>query len=481
MISGMATSNATVSLRIAALMMGATAALAAQAPGTAALEDEAMRHYQAVLRIDSTDPPGNESGVVAYVKEQLEKEGIATETFQLEPNRPNLVARLKGSGSKRPLLIMAHTDTVNVDPKKWTFPPFSATRDGGYVYGRGAVDNKQDVAAGLMTILRLKREKVALDRDVIFLAEAGEEGTTRVGILFMTNQHFPAIDAEYCLAEGGGVTRVGGAVKFASVATTEKIPRAVELTARGPAGHGSIPLQSNALTHLSTAVAAAANWVPPIRLNETTGAYFKRLASISSPEEAERYRNVLSPDPNVSGPADAYFRKEAPIYASMLRSSISPTMMTAGYRVNVIPSEVKATLDVRTTPDEDPEQFLEQVRKAIDDPAVEVAWAARDTRPNAPPARLDSEVFRALESNLTKHYNAITLPTMLTGATDMAYLRAKGMQCYGIGPATDIEDGPKGFWAHSDQERILETEFQRYVRFYFDVVREIAGRDERKK
>jgi acetylornithine deacetylase/succinyl-diaminopimelate desuccinylase-like protein len=476
MMPGTVAWNTTRRLRVAVLLLGATAAAAAQTPGNAALEDEAMRHYQSVLRVDSTDPPGNESGVVAYVKAQLEKEGIATETFQLEPNRPNLVARLKGNGSKKPLLIMAHTDTVNVDPKKWIFPPFSATRDGGYVYGRGAVDNKQDVAAVLMTMLRLKREKVTLDRDVIFLAEAGEEGTTRVGILFMANQNFAAIDAEYCLAEGGGVTRVGGAVKFASVATTEKIPRAIELTARGPAGHGSIPLQNNALTHLSTAVAAAANWVPPIRLNETTGAYFKRLASISSPEEAERYRNVLSPDPNVSGPADAYFRKEAPIYASMLRSSISPTMMTAGYRVNVIPSEVKATLDVRTTPDEDPEQFLDQVRKAINDPAVEVAWAARDTRPKAAPARLDSEVFRALESNLTKHYNAITLPTMLTGATDMAYLRAKGMQCYGIGPATDIEDGPKGFWAHSDQERILESEFQRYVRFYFDVVREIAGR-----
>ena len=196
---------------------------------------------------------------------------------------------------------MAHTDTVNVDPKKWTFPPFSATRDGGYVYGRGVVDNKQDVAAGLMTMLRLKREKVALDRDVIFLAEAGEEGTTRVGIQFMANEHFDAIDAEYCLAEGGGVTRVGGAVKYASVATTEKIPRAIELTARGPAGHGSIPLQTNALTHLSSAVAAAANWVPPIRLNETTAAYFKRLASISTPEEADRYRDVLSPDPKVSG------------------------------------------------------------------------------------------------------------------------------------------------------------------------------------
>jgi acetylornithine deacetylase/succinyl-diaminopimelate desuccinylase-like protein len=150
--------------------------------------------------------------------------------------------------------------------------------------------------------------------------------------------------------------------------------------------------------------------------------------------------------------------------------------MQAGYRVNVIPSEVKATLDVRTTPDQNPEQFLDMVRKAINDPAVEVAWAARDTRPNAAPARLDSDVFRTIEANATKHYSTIVLPTMLTGATDMAYLRAKGMQCYGIGPATDLEDGPKGFWAHSDQERILEIEFQRYVRFYFDIVRDVAGR-----
>jgi acetylornithine deacetylase/succinyl-diaminopimelate desuccinylase-like protein len=471
--SGTIGSNSMQFLRTSGLLLLTTATLGAQAPATA-LEDEVMRHYQAVLRIDSTDPPGNETGVVNYVKEALEREGIPVQLFTLEPNRPNLVARLKGSGAKRPLLIMAHTDTVNVDPKKWTFPPFSATRDGGYVYGRGVVDNKQDVAAGLMTMLRLKREKVALDRDVIFLAEAGEEGATRVGILHMANDHFDAIDAEYCLAEGGGVTRIGGAVKYASVATTEKIPRAIELTARGPAGHGSIPLENNALTHLSSAVAAAATWVPPIKLNETTAAYFKRLAAISTPEEAARYRDVLSPDPKVSTPADAYFRKEVPILASMLRTSISPTIVTAGYRVNVIPSEVKATLDVRTTPDQDPEQFLDMVRKVINDPAVEVNWTARDTRPNAPPAKLDSEVFRTLENNITKHYSAVTLPTMLTGATDMAYLRAKGMQCYGIGPATDIEDGPKGFWAHSDQERILETEFQRYARFYYDVVVDVA-------
>ncbi len=460
-------------LGTAAFVAASAASLGAQAPASS-LEDEVMRHYQAVLRVDSTDPPGNETGVVDYLKQVLEQEGIPVQIFQLEANRPNLVARLKGSGSKRPLLLMAHTDTVNVDPKKWTFPPFSATRDGGYVYGRGAVDNKQDVAVGLMTMLRLKRENVRLDRDVIFLAEAGEEGTTRVGILHMANDHFPAIDAEYCLAEGGGVTRVGGRVKYASVETTEKIPRAIELTARGPAGHGSVPLENNALTHLTQAVAAAATWVPPVSLNETTAAYFKRLATISTPEEAERYRAVLSPDPKVSGPADAWFRKQEPIHASMIRSSISPTMVQAGYRVNVIPSEVKATLDVRTLPDQDPDAFLEMVKKVINDPAVEVAWAARDVRPTAPPARLESEVFRAIEANVTKHYEAITLPTLLTGATDMAYLRAKGVQCYGIGPALDVEDQTKGFGAHSDQERILETEFQRYARFYYDIVQDVA-------
>ncbi len=462
----------------AAFVMLATAALGAQGQGStvpsATLDEELIRHYQAVLRMDTTDPPGGEQPVVDYLKQALEREGIPVRVFALEPHRPNLVARLAGSGRKRPLLLMAHTDTVNVDPAKWTFPPFSATRDGGYIYGRGAVDNKQDVATALLTLLRLKREQVPLDRDVIFLAEAGEEGTTRVGILHMINEHFDAIDAEFCLAEGGGVSRMGGKVRYASVETTEKIPRAIELTARGPAGHGSIPLETNALTHLSAAVTAAATWVPPVSLNETTAAYFKRLATISTPEQAARYRAVLSPDTAVSGPADAYFRRAEPIHASMLRSSISPTMVQAGYRVNVIPSEVKATLDVRTLPDQDPEEFLATVRKVINDPAVDVAWAARDVRPGAPPARLDSDAFKVIESMVTKHYDAITLPTLLTGATDMAYLRAKGMQCYGIGPALDVEDQTRGFGAHSDQERILESELIRYSRFYFDVVQALA-------
>jgi len=457
------------------LVLSAVTVLSAQGPGPnwAALEKETMEHFQALLRFDTSDPPGGEQPAAEYLKQVLEKEGIPVQVFALEPHRPNIVARLKGNGRQRPLLIMAHTDVVNVDPKKWTFPPFAATRDGGYVYGRGTVDDKDNVVAALMTMLMLKRQNVPLERDVIFLAEAGEEGSTRVGIQFMANQHFQEIDSECCFAEGGGVTRIGGEVKYASVQTLEKIPRAIQLTSRGPAGHGSVPLESNAVAHLSTAVSTVAAWVPPIRLNETTASYFKRLATVSSAEEAERYRAVLSPDPKVSGPADAYFRKQEPRHSSMLRTSISPTMFQAGYRVNVIPSEATATLDVRVHPDEDPDAFLEQVKKIIDDPSVEVQWAQRDTRPHGT-SKLGTDAFNVIEENVTEHYKTLTLPTMSTGATDMAYLRAKGIQCYGVGPGADVEDGPKGFGAHSDQERILESEVYRFVRFHYDIVAELA-------
>lgn len=429
-----------------------------------------MQHFQTLLRFDTSDPPGGEQAAAEYLEQVLEKEGIPVQLFAVEPHRPNVVARLKGSGQKRPLLIMGHTDVVNVDPKKWTFPPFSATRDGGYVYSRGAVDDKDNVVAALMVMLTLKRLNVPLDRDVIFLAEAGEEGSTRVGIQYMAAQHFPEIDAEFCFAEGGNVTREGGRVKFASVQTLEKIPRAVNLVARGPAGHGSVPLKTNAVAHLASAVAKAAAWRLPIRLNETTRVYFERLASISTPEAAARYRNVLSPDPRISGPADEYLLEHEPRHASMLRTSISPTIIQAGYRVNVIPSEVRATLDVRVHPSENAERFLEQLRKVIADPAVELSWAPRDVRPGTDSARLDSEAFKVIQAAVTKHYQTVTLPTMSTGATDMAYLRAKSMECYGVGPATDIEDGPKGFGAHSDQERILESELHRFVRFLWDIV-----------
>ena len=455
-----------------------SASLAALAQSDAldwkAVEAETLAHFQALVRLDTTDPPGNERPAAEYLKQVLEKEGIETKIFELEPNRLNVVARVRGNGSKRPLLMMGHTDTVNVDPAKWTFPPFSATRDGGHIYGRGTVDDKDNVAAALMTLLLLKRTGVPLARDVIFLAEAGEEGTTRVGIMFMVKQHFSEIDAEYCLAEGGSVLRSGGRVRYASVQTAEKIPRAIQLTATGVAGHGSVPLETNAVLKLSQAIVTVGAWKPPIQLNDTTRTYFTRLAAISPPADAARYRAVIGDDPKAAQDAVDYFAKSQPNLASVVRASISPTIVQGGYRVNVIPSQVTATLDVRLMSGQDPDSFLVELRKVINDPAVRAEWIPRDVRPGTPSARLDSEVFKVLESAFARLYDTTVLPTMSTGATDMAYLRDKGIQCYGIGPALDAEDGPKGFGAHSDQERILEVELQKFVRFHYEVVRDLA-------
>ncbi len=457
-------------------LCAAIVTLAAQTPALdwPRVEAETMEHFQSVLRFDTSDPPGNERPAAEYLKQVLDREGIATKVFELEPNRLNVVARLKGSGKKRPLLLMGHTDTVNVDPAKWTFPPFSATRDGGYVYGRGTVDDKDNVTAALMTMLLLKRSGVALDRDVIFLAEAGEEGTTRVGIQFMVQQHFAEIDAEYCLAEGGSVLRSEGRVRYASVQTAEKIPHGILLTSTGTAGHGSVPVENNSILKLTRAVVTVAGWKPPIQLNDTTRTYFERLAAISQPADAARYRAVIGNDPKAAQDAVDYFAKADPRLASSVRSSISPNIIQGGYRINVIPSEAKATLDVRLISGQDPEAFLNEVRKVVNDPAIRVEWIKRDVRPATPSARLDSEVFKVLESAFARHYDSAVLPTMSTGATDMAYLRAKGIQCYGVGPALDVEDGPKGFGAHSDQERILETELHKFVRFHYEVVRDLA-------
>src|SRR5882672_6603425 len=439
-------------------------------PDWKAIEDETMRHYQAVLRLDTSNPPGNETQVAEYVKQVLDKEGIPAKILALDPKRANVVARLKGNGSKRPFLIMGHSDVVTVDAAKWKHPPFSATREGGYVYGRGTVDDKDNLTAGLMTMLTLKRLNVPLDRHVIFVSEAGEEGGFNGGIAYLVKDHLPEIEAEYCYAEGAGVTRINGETKYATVQTLEKIPRGIELVARGISGHGSIPLKSNAIVHLAGAVAKIGEWRPEVRFNETTGTYFRKLAAISPPEVAKYYRDVLSTDPKLRKTADDWLFENEPRHSSMLRTSVSPNIFTGGYRSNVIPSEAKATLDVRALPDENPAEFLEKVKQVVNDPAVDVRFAAQNTRPAGPDARLDSEAFKALEAATTRIYSVPTLPTMSTGATDMAQLRAKGVQCFGIGPATDMEDGPKGFGAHSDQERLLESELHRFVRFNWEAV-----------
>jgi acetylornithine deacetylase/succinyl-diaminopimelate desuccinylase-like protein len=433
---------------------------------------EILRHFQALVRIDTSSPPGNETQAVNYLKEVLEAEGIPTKVFAKDPSRANLVARLKGNGSKRPILIMAHTDVVGVQREKWPVDPFGAVLKDGYIWGRGTVDDKDKLVANLMVFLLLKRSGVQLDRDVIFFAESGEEADpSGVGVNFMVDQHFEEIDAEFCLTEGGSATLENGRVIAMNIQTTEKVPRRVRLIVNGTSGHGSVPRVDNALIHLSAAVAKVGTWEPPMRLNDTTRTYFEKLAVISSPEKAARYKGLL--DPQRSTAIQRYLAENEPSHYSMLRTSVVPTILKAGFRMNVIPSEAEATLDIRALPDEDPDKFFADMKRVIGDPAVRIEPTG-NARPASPSSRLDSEMYRVLEQiSRTMYPNVTVLPTMSTGSTDMAQLRAKGIQSYGIGPARTAEDGVN-YGAHSDVERLLEPSLYQFVEFTWKAVTQVA-------
>ena len=434
---------------------------------------EAVQHLVELIKIDTSNPPGNETLVAEYLESVLDADGIESKTYWIDPQRANLVARITGNGSKRPLLIMGHTDVVGVQADKWYADPFSGLRKDGFIYGRGTLDDKDNVAAGLIVIMLLKRFDVDLDRDVIFLAESGEEGTPEVGINYMVEHHYDVIDAEYCLAEGGQNVIEDDVVKTVGIETTEKMPRRVKLVARGTPGHGSRPTMENAVVILANAVAKAGAWQTEVRLNETTRTYFQRMAEISKPADAYRYNNVENAEE--SDAIQRYFLETFPYHYSISRSSVAPTVIDAGFRRNVIPSEASAVLDIRMLPDEDVEGFYQKLAAVIDDPRVEIV-PEHIYRPAAPPSEIDNEMFQTLERVAKRMYpEATVLPIMQTGATDMSQVRARGMQAYGIGPARSVEEINSGFGAHGDNERIAEDAFIDLVRYLWNVVIEIAA------
>lgn len=458
-------------VRSFALITLSAAPLAGQVPDFAAAGDEAVGILQELIRLDTSNPPGNETLVARYVQELLAEEGIEGEIFALDPERGNLVARLEGNGSKEPLLILAHSDVVGVEPELWTVDAFTGEIGDGYVYGRGATDDKDMIAAGVQVMLMLQRQGLTLDRDVILLIEAGEEGSTEFGIDYMVENHLDEIQAEFALNEGGGSNlNEAGEVDRVTIGTAEKVPwRMIRLVARGTSGHGSAPRVDNPVVRLAAAVAKLGEEQMPKRLNETTREYFRRLAEISPPELAVYYRNVEDP---VLGPmVEEYFRHNDIASNSMLRTSVSPNVIQGGFRYNVIPGEAEATLDVRALPDEDMDAFLAELERRIDDPLVEVmppvSW-----RPSGPPSPLDTDLFRALESTQRTMYpEAVTLPMMLTGATDSAQLRAAGIPTYGIGAPSTADDRR----AHGNDERILVESMHEFVEFIYRTILEVGG------
>jgi acetylornithine deacetylase/succinyl-diaminopimelate desuccinylase-like protein len=451
---------------VTVLLLAAT--LSAQSAfGPKEAQEEAVKFLSELVKIDTSNPPGNETRAAEYIKSVLAAEGIPAEIFESAPGRGNLVARLKGNGKKRPLLLLGHLDVVGVERDKWTVDPFGAIIKDGYLYGRGSIDDKSMDAANLEVFLLLHRSKVPLDRDVILLAEAGEEGTTQFGIDYMIARHWDEIACEYALNEGGEIAQENNKVQYVAIATTEKVPRGFSLVAHGTSGHGSVPRMDNPIAHLAAAVDRVARWIPPMRLNETTRRFFEMMAGISPPAEAALYSHVEDPA------VQEKIRAVNPGYYSMLRTSIVPTIIKGGFRSNVIPAEAEARFDVRALPNENMNELKAELTRIINDPAISIVDAENSNpRPATPPSSLNNDAFHALERAAAKVFpGAPAIPIMQVGATDSAQLRAKGVQAYDIGTVMSAEDLKH---IHGNDERLDIAGFGKFVEFLYIATREIA-------
>ncbi|HXJ39199.1 MAG TPA: M20/M25/M40 family metallo-hydrolase [Bryobacteraceae bacterium] len=421
-------------------------ALVAQAQSVG---DLALTYLKDLIRLDTSNPPGNESRVAQYLKQVADREGVPAELLGADPNRLNFVARLKGSGKQRPLLMMAHSDVVPVDRSQWTLEPFTAVEKDGYIYGRGAEDDKDLLAAELAVMVDLARRKVALDRDVILLSESDEEsGST--GTKWVIQNAWPKIDAEFALNEFTYILPTASGVPVFQIQTAEKIPTRVRLTAHGVAGHGSLPRDDNPVLHLARAIVKITEADQPVALNSTTRTWLQKLATLPDYKWLSpmlpKLENAAS-----AGAAANEIRQRDPEIGAMLRFTVSPTMLNAGFKINVIPNTAEAQLDGRRLPTETPEEIFARLRSQVNDPAVTVEPAEVGMQPSTEPSSLTSPLYLAMESVFKESAaSALVVPFMMRGTTDGAFLRARGMAVYGV--PIFKSDGPLRL--HGNDERI---------------------------
>jgi acetylornithine deacetylase/succinyl-diaminopimelate desuccinylase-like protein len=478
------------SVLLAAVLALGAASAAAQSPYTvaaraprgldrAAAQRATETHLRNLIRIDTQNPPGNELRTALYFDSVFRGvPGIETRVVEVGEGRANFVARLRAARpTRRPVLVMGHMDVVGADTGKWETPPFEPTVKDGYLYGRGAIDDKGMLAATVAAMLQLAKQRDRLDRDVILLATAAEEGGPNVGVDLMVEKHRDLLgDAEFALNEGGRVRVAEGRIRTVNIQTTEKIPYSVVATAKGPGGHGSVPLPDNALAALSRAAARVHQWRAPARLNETTRLYFARLATI---EEDPALREAMQRISTATGPttveeAAAVLSRE-PLHNAVLRAGASLTLLNGGFRSNVIPSEGKATFNVRVLPDDDVREIVRMMNEVDGEEQVTFALQG-EPRTAPPPSPVSTDLFQAMEAAAKEMSPTTTvIPFMSTGATDGAALRAAGIPTYGILPfPLPMEDELR---MHGDNERIPLPALGWGAEYLYRVLLQVAEAD----
>ncbi len=413
-----------------------------------------VRDLQAVIHLESVNPPGNEMQVARFLHDALHRHGVESHLFEPAPGRGAVIARVRGTGAARPVLLMAHMDVVGVEREKWSTPPFGGEMLDGYVYGRGAIDDKGMLITNLHTVLWLQSQVAAGNRpsrDVIFLATSDEEAGGDYGIDWVMANHRDLIDAEYALNEGGRVRIVDGRPIYAAVQCAEKVPHNVIVTALGSGGHAAIPHEGNAITRLSRALARITDHREPLALFDITRGFFGRLATVWPQADLRAAMSDLASGNSTREAAGAQVLQAIPSFDAVLRTGISPTLISGGIRTNVIPTEAQATLNVRVMPGASLHELLERLRAVVDDPFIDFTVKSRGREAPASPAF--GAMWDAIATTLHELAPSMAVaPYLSTSATDSAALREAGIPCYGLLPfPLTLEDEDR---MHGHDERV---------------------------
>jgi len=435
--------------------------------------DLALTWMQEYLRIDTTNPPGHEMRAVSFYKKILDDEGIENRAFEYAPGRGDLWARLPRTTAeaKRPLILLNHMDVVTSDAVHWKVPPFSGEIKDGWLWGRGAQDMKDEGLAQLVTMVMLKREKVDLDRDVIFLAVADEEADNTGTDWFIAHQRDLLENAEFLINEGGENLLENGRVKYIGVDVGEKTTFWLHVVAHGRPGHASRPNPDSAPNRLVHALDRVLAYRTPLQVLPVVEEFLRDMAPYQPPDQARAYRNIRK------AVEDPKFQQDVEKDDSLnflLRDTISLTMMGGSEQTNVIPPEAWANLDVRILPGGNPKALLEQIRRVVNDPNVTVEPLNKEFR-QANYSPTNTELYTAIRKVSGKYFPGTpVVPHITSGYTENQRYRPLGINSYGFTPYTATEE--EGNSEHGNDERIRVEEVRRGPRILFDLVAELAGK-----
>jgi acetylornithine deacetylase/succinyl-diaminopimelate desuccinylase-like protein len=457
---------------VAAALLAFDSAATSLAQTLTAQQQLAFDIYKELVEINTVTATGDTGRAADAMAARLRTAGFSgddVQVFKPAPRKGNLVARLRGTGARKPILLLAHVDVVEALPTDWSFDPFKLTERAGYYYGRGTADDKFMAATFVANLIRYKQEGYRPDRDIIVALETDEEigDANALGIRWLINNHRDLIDAEFALNEGGSVGLKDGKPIRNGVQTSEKVALFYRLEALNKGGHSSVPSPDNAIYHLAEGLAKLAKFSFPLNLNTTTRLYFERAAELETPQTAADIRAVLAPNPD---PAALARLSENVAYNAQLRTTCVATMLEGGHAINALPQTARAIVNCRIMPTEKVEDVKATLIRVLGDDQISVVGHQAVL---SAPSALDEELLSTIEKTSEEFWPGVpVVPVMSAAASDASYLRNAGIPTYGhSGLAGDVDD----VRAHGKDERVAVKSFGEGSEYLYRLVKRLSG------